>query len=124
MAASDDPKELFGLRIAHAGINAKDPADAERIAKALGTLLGLGTKDVGPSWFVDTAVEIMKQNGRGTNGHIGFHVDDLPAAEEWFKAHGAEFDETSRNVLPDGRTRLIYFKGEIGGFAIHLTIDD
>jgi catechol 2,3-dioxygenase-like lactoylglutathione lyase family enzyme len=123
MAVSDDPKELFGLRIAHAGINGKDPEDAKRIAETLAALLGLGTSDVGPSYFVDTAVEVMKQNGRGTNGHIGFHVDDLPAAEAWFKEHGAEFDESSRNVLPDGRTRLIYFAGEIGGFAIHLTID-
>ena len=73
------------------------------------------------SIFADTFVEIMKGNGRGTSGHIGFHVDDIEVAERWFEARGYEIDQDSRVVTEDGSTFLIYFKEEIGGFAIHLT---
>ena len=36
------------------------------------------------------------------------------------------FDESSRTLCPDGsgRTYLIYFKEQVAGFAIHLTIAD
>ena len=84
--------------------------------------MGLPKKEMEPSFFSGTLVEIMKQNGRGEKGHIGFHVDDLPAAEKWFEAHGFEIDESSRRLLPDGSTFLVYFKQQIAGFAIHLTV--
>ena len=73
---------------------------------------------------VDSAVEVMKRNGRGTKGHIGFHVNDLDAAAAWFSARGFEVDESSRTFMPDGSPLLVYFKNEIAGFAIHLTTMD
>ncbi len=65
----------------------------------------------------------MRGCGRGEHGHIGFHVDDIPAAEAWFAARGFEVDESSRVLLPDGSTKLVYFKEPVAGFAIHLTQD-
>lgn len=120
--SSQDPVEALGLRIAHVGINAATPEEAERIASQFETLMGLSRNVVAPiSVFSGTLVETMKGCGRGTNGHIGFHVDDIPAAEKYFAARGFAVDESSRRLNPDGSTFLVYFADEIGGFAIHLT---
>lgn len=119
-----DPAELFGLRLAHVGINASDEADAEADAERFQALMGLPRVVVAPvSVFAGTAVEIMKGVGRGEHGHIGFHVDDIPAAERWFAARGLRVDDSSRALNPDGTTHLVYFAEQIGGFAIHITED-
>ena len=35
-----NPVELFGMRVAHVGINATDPADALEIAELFSTMMG------------------------------------------------------------------------------------
>ncbi|MBM6776486.1 MULTISPECIES: VOC family protein [Collinsella] len=120
---NENPVELFDMYVAHVGINATDPDDAKAISSEFGRLMGFTEYDTPVSLFADTLVEVMKQNGRGTKGHIGFHVNDMPAAEKWFSDRGFELNEDSRALNPDGSTRLVYFKQEIGGFAIHLTSD-
>ena len=122
--ANGSPVELFDMRVAHVGINAADAEEAERTARQFSLLMGLPAVETPVSVFSGTLVETMKGTGRGTHGHIGFHVNDLPAAEEWFAERGFELDEESRALRSDGTTRLVYFKQEIGGFAIHLTADD
>ena len=121
---NENPVELFGLHVAHVGINARDPDDAREIAELFAQLMGLPVVDTPVSFFSDTLVETMKQNGRGTHGHIGFGVNDLPAAEKWFAARGFEINEESRALNPDGSTKLVYFKREVGGFAIHLVAEN
>lgn len=121
--ASENPVELFDMYVAHVGINATAPEEAKQIAETFQTLMGLDVNQTPKSYFAGTLVEVMNQNGRGTNGHIGFHVNDIAAAEKWFEARGFEINEESRALLPDGSTKLVYFKQEIGGFAIHLTAD-
>lgn len=122
-ANSQNPVELFDLYVAHVGINATNPEEAEKIARQLSALMGIPTVEQPPSFFAGTLVEVMKNGGRGTNGHIGFHVNDIPAAEKYFAERGLEVDETSRRLNPDGSTFLVYFKDEIAGFALHLTMD-
>lgn len=128
MTASQNPVELFGLRLAHLGVNTSTPADAAATADAFCTLLGIprGEEPFPVSSFSGSLVEVMNNGGRGRLGHIGLHVDDIDAAQAWYEARGVEFDESSRKLSPDGsgRTYLIYFKEEIAGFAIHLTIAD
>ena len=109
-----NPVELFGMRVAHVGINATDPADALEIAELFSTMMGLPVIETPVSYFNDSLVEIMKQNGRGAKGHIGF------AVEKWFAERGLEVNEESRVLLPDGGTKLVYFKREFAGFAVHL----
>lgn len=121
--SSEDPQELFGLRVAHVGINAADEAEARSVAERFSTLMGLPAASTPVSIFSGSVVETMAGAGRGTHGHIGFHVDDLPAAEEWFSERGFAIDEDSRALNPDGTTRLVYFQEPIAGFAIHLTQD-
>lgn len=117
-----NPQEAFGMYLAHVGINAQGDAHALEIAQTFTRLMGLPTQEFGkPSYFAGSLVEVMKRNGRGTNGHIGFHVDDLPAAEAYFVSRGFKINEDSRVLNPDGSTFLVYFTEEIAGFAIHLT---
>jgi 2-dehydro-3-deoxyphosphogluconate aldolase/(4S)-4-hydroxy-2-oxoglutarate aldolase len=121
---SESPVELFDMYVAHIGINASDPAEAERIAGMFETLMGLRRTEQAPSYFAGTLVEVMKRNGRGEKGHIGFHVNDIDRACEWFEARGFKLNRDSRAAYDDGTTRLIYFEEEIAGFAIHLTADE
>lgn len=121
---SDDPVEVFDMHLAHVGINAASDDEARDVARRFETLMGLATHEMPPSYFAGTLVEVMKKHGRGTKGHIGFHVNDLDGAAAWFSARGFEVDESSRAFLPDGSPLLVYFKDEIAGFAIHLTTMD
>ena len=88
-----NPVELFGMRVAHVGINATDPADALEIAELFSTMMGLPVIETPVSYFNDSLVEVMKQNGRGAKGHIGFAVNDIDAAEKWFVERGLEINE-------------------------------
>ena len=128
MTTSDSLVELFGLRLAHVGVNTTSPEEAAATADAFCTLLGIprGEEPFPVSSFSGSLVEVMNNGGRGEKGHIGLHVDDIDAAQAWYEARGVEFNEASRTLCPDGsgRTYLIYFKEEIAGFAIHLTIAD
>lgn len=121
MPAQENPVELFDLRIAHIGINTDSPEEADRVAGRFETLMGLPANHIAPiSTFAGTLVEVMNNGGRGERGHIGFHVNDLAAAERWFSARGFEINESSRTTLPNGN-HLVYFTEPIAGFAIHLT---
>lgn len=126
MADSQDPKELFGMYVAHVGINASTDEEAEAIVAQFSQLMGLARQVISPaSVFASNLIEVMRPGrGRGEKGHIGFHVDDIAAAEKWFSERGFEINEDSRVINPDGSTYLVYFKQEIAGFAIHLTIQE
>lgn len=125
MPTQENPVELFGLRIAHIGINAADKKEAEALVERIQLLLGLERNVIAPvSVFAGSLFEVMCGNGRGEKGHIGFHVDDIDAAEKWFCERGMTINESSRAKNADGSTYLVYFNEDIAGFAIHLTIQD
>ena len=46
-----NPAELFGMRVAHVGINATDPADALEIAELFSTMMGLPVIETPVSYF-------------------------------------------------------------------------
>lgn len=119
----ENPVSAFGLHVAHVGINAASPEEAREVAELFQTLMGLEPNVTPVSVFADTLVEVMSGCGRGEKGHIGFGVNDIVAAEKWFAAHGFEINEDSRALNPDGSTKLVYFKRQIAGFAIHLCQD-
>lgn len=119
----ENPVSAFGLHVAHVGINAANPEEAGEVAELFQTLMGLEPNVTPVSVFADTLVEVMSGCGRGEKGHIGFGVNDIVAAEKWFAARGFEINEDSRALNPDGSTKLVYFKRQIAGFAIHLCQD-
>lgn len=119
----ENPVKAFGLHVAHVGINAASPEEAQQVADLFQALMGLEPNVTPVSVFADTLVEVMSGCGRGEKGHIGFGVNDIDAAEKWFAARGFEINEDSRALNPDGSTKLVYFKRQIAGFAIHLCQD-
>lgn len=119
----ENPVSAFGLHVAHVGINAASPEEAREVAELFQTLMGLEPNVTPVSVFADTLVEVMSGCGRGEKGHIGFGVNDIVAAEKWFAARGFEINEDSRVLNSDGSTKLVYFKRQIAGFAIHLCQD-
>ena len=110
----------FGFEVLHVGINENSAAEAEQTAKALQQLFGFGKRDTPISIFSTDRIEIMKQRGAGTLGHIAVGANDAAAAKKYLEAKGVEFNENSATYLPDGRLKLIYIKQEIAGFAFHL----
>ncbi len=121
ISGEKSPVELFNLYVNHIGINADSTEEAQAIAQQFEDLMGLAVQPAGPiSVFADNLVEVMSNGGRGEKGHIGFHVDDVEAAEPWFCARGLTCDESSRARDENGKTTIVYFNEEIAGFAIHI----
>lgn len=112
--------ELFGMRVAHVGINASDSAEGKAWADEFLSLLSLTTRETPKSYFSGELVEIMKENGRGKHGHIGFQVNDCEAAMKYFEKRGVRFLEETKKFYEDGTCYFAYMEQEIGGFAIHL----
>ena len=104
----ENPVKAFGLHVAHVGINAASPEEAQQVAELFQALMGLEPNVTPVSVFADTLVEVMSGHGR---------------AEKWFSDRGFEINEESRALNPDGSTKLVYFKRQIAGFAIHLCQD-
>lgn len=72
---------------------------------------------------VDNKMELMKIMGKGTMGHLGFFVNDMPAAIEYLEEKGYQLDYDTARYDEDGKTiRLIFLKEEINGFRIHITV--
>ena len=112
-------KEL-GFEMMHLGINCEKEEAALSVAETLQRLFGFAYKTGNSSIFSENRrIEIMKNPGRGTNGHIAIGTTDLEAAESYLKKIGCGFIEESR-VVREGKTAAIYLNFEIAGFAIHL----
>ncbi len=112
--------ELFDMKVAHIGINAANAAEGGVWANEFLTLMGLPIRETPVSYFNGELVEIMKENGRGTNGHIGFSVNDCEAAIRYFEERGMKSIPETKQFKEDGTCKFTYFEGEIGGFAIHI----
>lgn len=112
--------ELFDMNVAHVGINASCAEEGKAWAEEFLALLGLGTRETPKSYFAGELVEIMKENGRGQHGHIGFQVNDCEKAMAYFEKRGVRFLEETKKFHEDGTCYFAYMEQSIGGFAIHL----
>lgn len=115
--------ELFDMHVAHVGVNASCAEEGKQWAEEFLSLLSLTTRETPKSYFAGELVEIMKENGRGTHGHIGFGVNDCEAAIKYFEEKGVTFLEGTKKFTEDGTCCFAYMEQEIGGFAIHLIQD-
>ena len=113
-------KTMLGFQLAHIGVNCADDKEAEQTAKTLCALFGLEYKAGNSSIFAGKAVECMKKPGRGKNGHIAIGTNSVDRAVYHLGRQGVEFIEDSRVVDAKGKTKAIYLKQELSGFAIHL----
>lgn len=111
---------MFGFSLAHLGINAQNADAAIKTANTIGALFGFNVRETPISFFAGDGVEIMKQKGYGTNGHIGIATNSIVRSVAFFERQGIEFNKDSSRLDANGNLTLIYFKEEIAGFAIHI----
>lgn len=113
-------KTMLGFELRHIGLNCADEAEAAKTARTFCALFGLDYKEGNSSIFAGTAVECMKKPFLGEKGHIAIGTNSVDRAIYHLGRQGVEFDESTRKTDGKGRTKAIYLKDSIGGFAIHL----
>ncbi len=113
-------KAMLGIRIKHIGIN-EESGNGEDLARQFAAFFGGNVRETSKGWFGSELVEIMNESKkRGRHGHIGVQTNNVDRAKRYYESLGYEFDEASADYDDKGNLKLIYFKEEIGGFAIHL----
>ncbi len=111
---------MLGFDIAHIGINAENEEEALKTAKIFEAMFGFKNKVGNSSVFADKYIEVMKTPYLGKNGHIAIGTNYLERAINYLEAQGYEFDPETKKYNAKGAMTAIYFKGEFGGFALHL----
>ena len=113
---------MLGIKIKHIGINEENGNGLE-LAKQFARFFGGKVRETSKGWFGSELVEVMNEGKKkGTHGHIAVGVNNVDRAKRYFEAQGYEFDEDSATFDEKGNMKFIYFKDEIGGFAIHLVL--
>ena len=113
-------KTMLGLTLHHVGINCKNEEEASSVAKAFSDLLGLEVRPGRSSIFAGGAVECTKSPLPGWHGHIAIGTNSIDRAIWHLERRGYQFDKSNCKKDDAGRIKSIYFRGEIGGFAVHL----
>ena len=111
---------MLGFEMKHIGINAKDEEDADGIATALNKMFGFEKKVKNSSIFAGTGFEVMKKPYLGANGHVAIQTNYIKRAIYHLEKRGFEFDMDTAKYDAKDNMKAIYFKGEFGGFALHL----
>ena len=111
-------KSLLGFEVAHIGINTPDADAAMDVCKAFNDAFDFNVKQGNSSNFASTGVEVMKTMFKGANGHIAIRTNMMIPAIAEMERRGYELDMDS--VKDKNNIKAVYFKNEIGGFAVHL----
>ena len=109
---------MLGFEIRHVGINMDSEDEAVKVADAFAPF-GFAAKNGNSSIFAGTAVEVMKNGGRGAKGHIAIGTNYMDRAVYHLERMGVVFDHSSE-VVDEKGLKAIYIKDEIGGFGVHL----
>lgn len=111
-------KTLLGFEVAHIGINTPDDDASMDVCKAFNDAFDFNIKQGNSSNFASTGVEVMKTMFKGANGHIAIRTNKMIPAIAEMERRGYELDMDS--VKDKDNIKAVYFKNEIGGFAVHL----
>ncbi len=111
---------MLGFKLKHVGINGSSENEALSLADTFNAMFGFAPKNGNSSVFAGGAIEMMKTPYLGTHGHIAIETNYIQRAIFHLEKRGFEFDENTRKYDVKGELTAIYFKGEFGGFAIHL----
>ncbi len=111
-------KSLLGFEVAHIGINTPDADASLDVCKAFNDAFDFNIKQGNSSNFASTGVEVMKTMFKGANGHIAIRTNKMIPAIAEMERRGYELDMDS--VKDKDNIKAVYFKNEIGGFAVHL----
>lgn len=111
---------MLGFELRHIGINATDEKQAHDIAGSFESMFGF-TKNIGnSSIFLGTGIEVMKEPYLGKKGHIAIQTNHINRAVYHLSNQGYSFNEESRKYNKNNELTAIYFREEIGEFAVHL----
>lgn len=110
----------LGFELAHVGINNKTAEIAISGASTLSSIFNLPVKNGNSSIFTGTAVEFMKSEYYGENGHIGFKTNSMQRALDYFENNEVEIIEESIRYDDKGKLVSAYLKEQINGFAVHV----
>lgn len=110
----------LGFELAHIGINCDDEDSAVSIAETIANLFRVSPRYMNSAVFAGTAVEIVKSNGLGKNGHIGFYTNSISRAMAYFDALNVAINENSYKYNKNGEISCFYLKDDIGNFAFHV----
>lgn len=113
-------KTMLGFELAHIGINSENDEKASQIAGAFSLLLGLDYEEGNSSIFAGKLIEVMKKPALGKNGHIAIGTNNMERAMAYMRLRGYVPDPDNIKTCA-GNLVAVYFKQEIGGFAVHLT---
>lgn len=111
---------MLGFELAHIGINAENEQEAVNTAKLFESIFGFKNKVGNSSVFADKYIEVMKTPYLGKNGHIAIGTNYIERAVAYLESKGIEFDYDTVKTNAKGEMTAVYFKGEFGGFAMHL----
>jgi 2-dehydro-3-deoxyphosphogluconate aldolase/(4S)-4-hydroxy-2-oxoglutarate aldolase len=111
---------LLGFSLVHIGINTKNEEAALKAANAFSALFGFQSRVGESSIFAGDGIEVMKSPWLGKNGHIAIATNSVFRAKAFFERRGIEFNNESAKTDVKGNLHAIYFKDEIGDFAVHL----
>lgn len=111
---------MIEYTLAHVGINAQNPEEAQEIASLLSAIFNLKPREGNSSIFAGNAAEVMRTPYLGRNGHIGMYTEDCEAAVKDLESRGFEVDMSTAKYRPDGTLNAVYLKREVGGFALHI----
>lgn len=117
---SEAISSMLGFEVAHIGINAKEESEADTLASAFEKMFGFKKKAGSKSIFAGTGFEIMKTPYLGTNGHVAIRTNYIHRAIFHLTMRGFEFDMDTAKYDDNNNLKAVYFKGEFGGFALHL----
>lgn len=113
-------QRVLGFSLAHVGINTADAGEAAAVAGRLGFLFGQTVEELPGAFFAGSLAEVVKGPYLGTHGHIGINTRDIDRAAAYFERIGVALDWDTAARDEKGRLTAIYFKEEVGGFALHL----
>lgn len=111
--------DSLGYRFEHLGINSKDKTEAKEVVALLHDTFNFPYRNLANSIFVGRNIEIMKEIGRGENGHIAIYTHNIKRAIADLKRKNY-FVDTETVKYRANNIISIYLENEIGGFGVHL----
>ena len=111
---------MLNFEVGHVGINPVGGQSAVAVADRLFDVFGFEKKEGKGSVFSSPEIELMKEKGIGSAGHLAVLTDNIDRAYAYLSRLGVEFMEDSRLFDGKGRMARIFLKEEFMGFAIHL----
>jgi 2-dehydro-3-deoxyphosphogluconate aldolase / (4S)-4-hydroxy-2-oxoglutarate aldolase len=111
---------MLGFELRHVGINAIDENEADSVANSFENIFGFAKNIGNSSIFAGTGIEVMKAPYLGTHGHIAIQTNTIERAIYHLQNQGHLFDMDTAKYDGKGNMIALYFKDEVGGFALHL----